>query len=92
MGRALPRRSRKTAEARLGNLWKFLACRILTTSNYRLVSQFSHAAKQPSQSAGEAEGLARSWGGGRNAVSARRNGTAPNAHRAFPGGFLNPAR
>ena len=38
---------------------------------------------------GEAEGLAQSWGGGRNVVSVRRNRTAPNAHRASPRRFPN---
>ena len=41
---------------------------------------------------GEAEGLAQSWGGGRNAVSVCRDRTAPNAHRAPPDGFPNLAR
>ena len=34
--------------------------------------------------AGEAEGLAREWGGGRNVVSVRRDRTSQDAHRASP--------
>jgi hypothetical protein len=41
---------------------------------------------------GEAEGLAQSWGGGRNAVSVRRDRAARNAHRASHDGFQNLAR
>ncbi len=37
--------------------------------------------------AGEVEDLAQTWDGGRNAVSARRNMAAPDAHRAFPRQF-----
>ena len=80
----------KTAFGGLENLWK-----PYTSPNHRLAATFPAfpccEAAFPIRR-GKAEGLAQSWDGGRNAVSVRRARTAPNAHRASPGGFPNSAR
>ena len=61
----------------------------LTIADYLMSTDGERCTSNPSE---EAEGLARSCSGGRNAVSVRRHRTAPNAHRAFSGGFQISAR
>ena len=75
----------ETASGGLGNLWKFSACSTLTTNHY--FPSFPMLRSSLPNPPGEAEGLARAWGGGRNVVSGRRDRTSQDAHRASPRRF-----